>query len=119
MVGCVICFFDIASWLCAFLKFLLLSSRGIRSNNKIKKRKDIQPVGFVIGNTTLYLTNSDGKIIIADLSEGKVLNIENAKVILVTSAFHMRRAQRIFEAADIKVIPFAVDFQNSKKIIQL
>ncbi len=46
----------------------------------------------------------------------KVLNIENAKVILVTSAFHMRRAQRIFEAADIKVIPFAVDFQNSKKI---
>jgi uncharacterized SAM-binding protein YcdF (DUF218 family) len=28
----------------------------------------------------------------------------------------MPRAQKVFEAIDIKVIPFAVDFQSSKKI---
>ena len=37
-------------------------------NYKLKKRKNIKPVGFVIGNTNLYLTNTDGKMIIVDLS---------------------------------------------------
>ena len=46
----------------------------------------------------------------------RILNIDNAKVILVTSAFHMPRAQKVFEAANLKVIPFAVDFHASKKI---
>ena len=54
----------------------ILRITDLFNNYKTKKSKDIQPVGFVIGNTNLYLTNSDGKIIIADLSEGKVLNIE-------------------------------------------
>ena len=40
----------------------------------------------------------------------KILLLDNPKVILVTSAFHMPRAQLIFEAAGINVIPFPVDF---------
>ena len=43
---------------------------------KIKKRKNIKPVGFSIGNTKLYLTNTDGKMIIADLNFGNVVGIE-------------------------------------------
>ena len=43
----------------------------------------------------------------------KLLNSNDAKVILVTSAFHMPRAKKVFEASNIKVIPFAVDFLNS------
>ena len=35
------------------------------------------------------------------------------RVILVTSAFHMPRAKKVFETSNIKVIPFAVDFINS------
>jgi outer membrane protein assembly factor BamB len=46
------------------------------NNYKLKKRKNIKPVGFAIGNTNLYLTNSDGKMIIVDLSLGNVVNIE-------------------------------------------
>mgnify|MGYP001281350254 CR=1 FL=1 len=46
----------------------------------------------------------------------KILNIKNANVILVTSAFHMPRAQKVFEAANVNVIPFPVDFQSLKKI---
>ena len=47
----------------------------------------------------------------------KLLNSNDAKVILVTSAFHMPRAKKVFEASNIKVIPFAVDFINSHQKI--
>ena len=43
----------------------------------------------------------------------KLLNLNDAKVILITSAFHMPRAKKVFEASNIKVIPYAVDFINS------
>ena len=33
------------------------------------------------------------------------------RILLVTSAFHMRRAQRLFERQGLKVVPFPVDFQ--------
>ena len=45
-------------------------------NYKIKKRKYIEPVGFAIGNTKLYLSNIDGNIIIVDLNLGNVIRIE-------------------------------------------
>ena len=40
----------------------------------------------------------------------KLLQKEVPNIILVTSAFHMPRAQKVFEAAGISVSPFAVDF---------
>ena len=46
----------------------------------------------------------------------KLLKSNETKVILVTSAFHMPRAKKVFEAAKIKIIPFAVDFMPSRKI---
>ena len=42
----------------------------------------------------------------------KKLLSEKPKVMLVTSAFHMPRAQIVFEAAGINVVPFPVDFQK-------
>lgn len=41
----------------------------------------------------------------------KLFSKNNPKVILVTSAFHMPRAQIVFEAAGINVTPFPVDFR--------
>jgi uncharacterized SAM-binding protein YcdF (DUF218 family) len=35
------------------------------------------------------------------------------RIILVTSAFHMRRARLIFERAGLSVVPYPVDFQTS------
>ena len=46
----------------------------------------------------------------------KLLN-QNNKIILVTSAFHMSRAKKVFKAADINIIPFPVGFQ--KKVYKL
>jgi len=40
----------------------------------------------------------------------KLLSNEKPIILLVTSAFHMPRAQKVFEAAGIRVIPFPVDF---------
>ena len=40
----------------------------------------------------------------------KLLNKEVPNIILVTSAFHMPRAQKVFEAEGISVTPFPVDF---------
>ena len=45
-------------------------------NYKDKKRKNIYPVGFVIGDKNLFLTNTDGKIIIAGIEDGKIIKIE-------------------------------------------
>lgn len=44
----------------------------------------------------------------------KILANENARIILVTSAFHMPRVEKVFKTANINVIPFPVDFRNSK-----
>lgn len=49
-------------------------------NYKEKKRADIKPIGFVIGNRNLYLTNSDGQMLVIDLVTGKsIYNIKVAK----------------------------------------
>jgi len=56
-------------------------------NYKEKKRKDINPVGFVVGNNNLYLTNSDGKMIIAGLELGNILKIEKVSGDLISEPF--------------------------------
>jgi len=40
---------------------------------KKKKRNNITPIGFVIGKNNLYLTNSDGRMVVVDLEFGKVV----------------------------------------------
>ena len=42
---------------------------------KTKKRRKIKPVGFIVGSKNIYLTTNNGRIIIADLSSGKILSI--------------------------------------------
>ncbi len=43
---------------------------------------------------------------------------KNSKVILVTSAFHMPRAEKVFQNQNLKVVPYAVDFRSSNKKIK-
>ena len=45
-------------------------------NYKTKKRKVIKPIGFAIGDSKLYLTSTDGKMIIVDLSHGNIIGSE-------------------------------------------
>ena len=52
----------------------ILRITNLYENYKEKKRPKIKPIGFIIGNTNLYLTNNDGKLIEADLATGNVNN---------------------------------------------
>ena len=54
---------------------------------KQKNRKNINPVGFVIGNTNLYLTNSDGKMIVVSLDDGNIVKIEKISGGIVSEPF--------------------------------
>tara|TARA_B110000444_G_scaffold161100_1_gene150536 strand:- start:446 stop:1744 length:1299 start_codon:yes stop_codon:yes gene_type:complete len=56
-------------------------------NYKLKVRKNIKPIGFSIGNTKLYLTNSDGKMIIVDLNLGNIIDIQKISGNFVSKPF--------------------------------
>ena len=51
----------------------------------------------------------------------KLLYAENSsikkKIILVTSAFHMNRAKKVFEREGIIVFPYPVDFKSNKRFL--
>ncbi len=54
---------------------------------KNKKRKKIYPVGFVIGKKNLFLTSSDGKMIVARIKDGNIIRIEKVSGGLVSEPF--------------------------------
>ena len=54
----------------------ILRINDLYKDYKIKKRKDIKPIGFIIGQDNLYLSNSDGKIIVVDLVSGTIKKTE-------------------------------------------
>lgn len=54
---------------------------------KPKERKKIKPIGFKIGNKKLYLTNNDGKILVVDLSTGKVVKTQKVSRETISKPF--------------------------------
>ena len=54
---------------------------------KIKKRKNVNPIGFSIGGTKLYLTNTDGNMIVADLSLGNIINTKKISSEFISEPF--------------------------------
>ena len=44
----------------------------------------------------------------------KLLNFKSNKIILVKSAFHMKRAKKVFERKGIFVQPYLVDFKSNR-----
>ena len=58
----------------------------LKFTNK-KKRKNIYPIGFAIGNKNLYLTNSDGKMIVVDLQNNIILRTEIVSSNIVSKPF--------------------------------
>ncbi len=54
----------------------IIRINDIYKNFNFKKRERIRPTGLTIGGNNLYLTNSDGNLIVISLSAGSVLKIE-------------------------------------------
>ncbi len=45
----------------------------------------------------------------------KKMNLENSKILLVTSAIHMKRAQGCFEKVGLEIVPFSTDHYTGPK----
>ena len=60
-------------------------------NYKIKKRKEIKPIGFAVGNSMLYLTSTDGKMIIVDLNSGNVIGVKKIAGEFISKPFIYNR----------------------------
>ena len=56
-------------------------------NYKDKKRKNINPIGFAIGDKNLFLTNSDGNMIVAGIEDGNIIKIEKISGGVVSEPF--------------------------------
>jgi len=54
---------------------------------KKKKRKNIKPIGFVIGNNNIYLTNNNGKIMMIELTTGNIINIQHISKKIISKPF--------------------------------
>jgi len=72
---------------------------------------------FGVSEANIQLTDNIQNTDQEAKSVKKLLKSNNSEIILVTSAFHMPRAQKVFEAAHIKIIPFPVDFRASYRKI--
>ena len=72
--------------------FLIITEKNsgniIRVNDifksfKIKKRTKIKPTGFIVGTNNIYLSTSNGRLLVIDIYSGKiitVLKIDNEKI---------------------------------------
>ena len=52
----------------------ILRINDLYKNYKSKKRKKVVPTGLIVAMNKVYLTNDDGKLIIANLNTGNILN---------------------------------------------
>ena len=98
-----------------FTKGKLPWSKGISEGEYLKKFS----IKFGTPQESILLTDDVQNTDQEAKSVKKLLGIDNANIILVTSAFHMPRAKKVFEAANIKVVPFAVDFRNTSRKITI
>lgn len=78
------------------------------------------PEGEVLKDFAIHSGVREKDIILTDNAQNteeearevkKILNDKN-KIIIVTSAFHMPRALKVFNAFEINAMPFAVDFRR-------
>ncbi len=64
-------------------------------------------------NTQPVVNTAEEAIAIRQLLQAADRSTISPRILLVTSAFHMRRAQRLFERQGLTVVPFPVDFKAS------
>ena len=53
----------------------IIRINDLHKDYKLKKRKNLFTTGFLVARNKIYLSNNDGKLIIANLGTGTVTNI--------------------------------------------
>ena len=54
----------------------IIRIKDIYKDYDLKKRKKVRPAGFTIGNNKLYLSNTDGNLLVIDLKSGNIITIK-------------------------------------------
>ena len=88
-------------------------AKKTRSEGDILKEKAIK---YGVKEDQIYITSNVQNTIQESFSLNKIID-QNAKIILITSAFHMKRAKFLFEKRGYTVLPFSVDYKTSQNII--
>ena len=65
----------------------IIRINDLYKNYDLKKRKKLKPIGFVVGQNNLYLTNSDGALIVVKLISGNILKIEKVSRGLISKPY--------------------------------
>ena len=77
----------------------------------LEEAKQLGIPAAVMQSTKPVVNTAEEAIAIRKLLKGSDRAAKTPRILLVTSAFHMRRAQRLFERQGLTVVPFPVDFQ--------
>ena len=65
----------------------IIRINDLYKNYDLKKRKKLKPIGFLVGQNNLYLTNSDGSLIVVKLISGNILKIEKVSRDLISKPY--------------------------------
>ena len=80
-----------------------------------------EAISMGINKNNLFTTYSVTNTVQEAKAVKQILNKEiissQKKVILVTSAFHMKRAKKVFEREGITVLPYPVDFMSNQSFL--
>ncbi len=61
----------------------IIRINDLYKNIKDKKKKDFQPIGFVVGKSYIYLSTNNGRIMVINFKEGnieKIIKLDNNKI---------------------------------------
>ena len=61
----------------------IIRINDLYKNIKDKRKKDFQPIGFVVGKSYIYLSTKNGRIMVINFKEGKIekiIKIDNNKI---------------------------------------
>ena len=92
--------------------------KGLPLEGNIYKKEAIQmgiPSNKILVTSPVKNTEEEAKAVKILL---KKINLNNEKIILVTSAFHMKRAIKVFHNEGFDITPFPVDFKSNKKLLK-
>ena len=65
----------------------IIRINDLYKNYDLKIRKKLKPIGFSIGQNNLYLSNSDGNLIVVELTSGNILKIEKVSRGLISKPY--------------------------------
>ena len=69
----------------------IIRSTDLFKSFKKKKRKKIKPTGFIVGNKNIYLSTSNGRLLIVDVETGNtqsVIKLDNEKLSRPIASIH-------------------------------